>query len=329
MSLTAIIERIARNQYLRHVNYALIAALVLASLLATREAVKLLAGTPGRKAVLLSNAGNNTGMANAAGPEGKTSPLSHYADAIEKNVFGIEGQSLSTITREQLDAASVEKQQPTQATPTVKFRLMGTVAWSDATGYAFVIESGAEQKLYKNGQDIPGAGILKEVYPESVVMDFGGNSYEVVLESFTGDEAASAGTMASRRSPGRSKPRVARAGKDFSQFARRTGENEYVVNKRAIDESIQNPQNVLTDARLLPNMAGGAQNGFRISEIKRGGLYETLGLQNGDILLAVNDFQLASPESALQAFTTLQGSSSIKLDVQRRGKKLKLQYNIR
>jgi len=328
MSYTSIIERIARNQYLRHINYALIAALVLASLLAARETIKLLAGTPGQRPGL-SDAGNEPGISNAAGPPGRPKKLSHYADAIEKNVFGIKGQTLSAITREQLNADSSAEKQSAQAAPSVTFKLMGTVAWSDASGYAFVIESGSEQKLYKNGQDIPGAGTLKEVYPESVVMDFGGSSYEVEIESFTGKKPAAAGAQPSRRPRGGRKPAVARAGKDFSQFARRTGENEYVVNKRAIDESIQNPQNVLTDARLLPNMAGGAQNGFRISEIKRGGLYETLGLQNGDILLSVNDFKLASPESALQAFTTLQGSSAIKLDVERRGKKLKLKYNIR
>jgi general secretion pathway protein C len=254
-------------------------------------------------------------------------PLSHYAPAIANNVFGIQGQNLSTITGEQLKQDIA----PAQVSPTVTFRLMGTVAWSDTTGYAFVIESGSEQKLYKNGKVIPGAGILKEIYPESVVMEFNGNEYEVLLEKFI-DKASSGAATGKAQRPGRAankRRRPAAGGKDFSQFARRTGENEFVVSKRAIDESIQNPQNILTDARLLPNMNKGAQRGFKVSEIKRGGLYEHLGLLNGDILLAVNDFKLSSPESALQAFTTLQGSSSIKLNIERRGKKIELKYNIR
>lgn len=326
MPFTSIIERLAHHHSLRYVNYALITALVLASLLALRETVKLVAGSSGQGTEQTVAAGEQ-GPDDAARLKDSPRPLSHFAPAISNNVFGIEGQSLSAITREQLSEAAGKKA-PAQASPTVKFKLMGTVAWSDATGYAFVAESGTVQTMYKNEQRIPGAGILKEVYPESVVMDFNGNEYEVQIESFTDSKGAPDRIANSRKRPPRRR-RPAAGGKDFSQFARRTGENEYVVNKRAIDESIQNPQNVLTDARLLPNMSGGSQNGFRVSEIKRGGLYETLGLKNGDILLAVNDFKLSSPESALQAFTTLQGSSSIKLDVERRGKKLNLKYNIR
>ena len=309
---------------MKYINYTLVAALVLASLLAVRETVMIVAGPPDLKAGA-GDAKDQQGSQEENEPRIK--PLSHYAPAIANNVFGIEGQSLSTITGEQLQQ---EETAPVQAAPSVTFKLMGTVAWSDAKGYAFVTESGSEQKLYKNQQTIPGAGVLMEVYPESVVMDFNGNVYEVFLEKFNDTEGQGAAAGA-RQKPDRNDGtrRAAVGGKDFSQFARRTGDNEFVVSKRAIDESIQNPQNVLTDARLLPNMDKGAQVGFRISEIKRGGLYENLGLLNGDILLAVNDFQLSSPESALQAFTTLQGSSFIKLNIQRRGKKIELKYNIR
>jgi len=324
MPLVSLIERLASQQALKYVNYGLAAALLLASLLAARGTVKLLAGPPVLKPGTVDTDGRREEVEEKQ--QHLLRPLQHYSPVVEKNVFGIEGQSLSTITGAKAEASST----PQSVEPSVKFRLMGTVAWSDGTGYAFVTESGSEQKLYKAGQEIPGAGLLKEIYPDSVVMDFGGNLYDVSLESFTegspADTAAGA-SMRPRRTAERKRP--VSGGKDFSQFARRTGDNEFVVSKRAIDESIQNPQNVLTDARLLPNMDKGSQRGFRISEIKRGGLYENLGLLNGDILLGVNDFKLSSPESALQAFTTLQGSSSIKLDIERRGKKIELKYNIR
>ena len=321
MSLTLIIERIARHKALRYINHAFMAALLISCLLAVRETVNVFMGGRGQGQMSTGDASGKAELLGRAEAR-KARALSDYAAAVENNVFGIEGQKLTTITQQQLDSSA-----PVQVAPTVTIKLLGTVAWSDATGYAFVIESGTEQKMYKNGQDIPGAGVLSEVYPDMVVMDFNGNSYEVALESFTDEPRQRVPGRGARDS--RSQGRAQQNGRDFSQFARRTGENEYVVNKRAIDESIQNPQNVLTDARLLPNMVAGAQKGFRILEIKPGGLYETLGLLNGDVLLAVNNFRLSSPESALQAFTTLQGSSSISLEVERGGKNISLKYNIR
>ena len=313
MSVTAIIERMARHKALRYINYAFMAALLISCLLAVRETVSMFTASSGQ-----SVSGAEADSGDATADKLATKALSHYAPAVSNNVFAIEGQSLTTITGEQLNKAA-----PVEVNPTVLITLLGTVAWADATGYAFVIESGTEQKMYKSGQDIPGAGVLSEIYPDLVVMDFNGKTYEVQLQG-TED-----GAKPARPDRGRRKDRGRKTGKDFSQFARRTGENEYVVSKRAIDESIQNPQNILTDARLLPNMVAGAQKGFRVLEIKRGGLYENLGLANGDVLLAINDFRLSSPESALQAFTTLQGASSIKLEVERAGKKISLKYNIR
>lgn len=318
MSLVIAIERIARHRALKHVNRLLVAAIALSCLLSVREVVNI--------AFTDHTPPAQTGKAGAKAA-GKVAPLSNYNKAVSNNPFGIKGQTLSTITRQQLSSA--EDAQEASVTPTVEIKLLGTVAWSDGFGYVFVSEGGSEQKMYKSSQEISGAGTIAAVFPELVQMEFNGQSYEVLLEEFTEGNGKSK-AKASRKRPASGTPRDRKGGgKDFSQFARRTGDNEFVVSKQAIDESIQNPQNVLTDARLLPNMEGGKQNGFKVSEIKPNGLYQHLGLKNGDVLLEINSFKLASPESALQAFTALQGASSIKIELKRGGKNISLKYNIR
>ena len=134
--------------------------------------------------------------------------------------------------------------------------------------------------MYKQGQEIEGAGEIIGVYPDKITLRYAENEYSVELAALSaGSDRA---TASSRSRTPRSRTGKAKAGRDFSQFARRTNENEYVVSKRAIDESLQSPKNILTDARLVPNLIKGKQNGFKVMEIKKGGLYETLGLTNGD-----------------------------------------------
>lgn len=329
MTLSPLIERFAGHQALKYVNYSLGAMLVFSTLFTVREAVNTF--FMGDVPELSSEA---KAPASAADKKPGSRTLSRFAPAVSNNVFGIAGQELTEISAESagtIDAA--QNAGPAQTAPEVAISLLGTVAWADNTGYAFVHGSDREQQMYKSGQEIPGAGILTEVYPDRVVMEYADNQYEVLLDELKESSDSSARRSRANISRASKNKRVKdtrkTGGKDFSKFARRTGKNEFAVSKRAIDETINNPQNVLTDARLLPNTVGGAQKGFKVTEIKSGGLYEHLGLTNGDILLAVNKFKLDSPESALQAFTTLQGASKINIELERRGKKIDLKYNIK
>ena len=124
--------------------------------------------------------------------------------------------------------------------------------------------------------------------------------------------------MGSSRRPGKIK-----------DFARKTEEGSYILDQKAIQAALEKPRQIMTDARLLPHMVDGKQEGFVIREIKPGGVYQSLGLRNGDILLRVNEFGLSNPETALQAFTALRGMDRLELDVVRGGSKMSLTYDIR
>ncbi len=71
------------------------------------------------------------------------------------------------------------------------------------------------------------------------------------------------------------------------------------------------------------------QEGFTLSEVRPGGVYHTLGLKNGDILLGVNGLELSDPASALQAFTAIKGANRIKVDIVRNGSPMTLRYTLR
>jgi general secretion pathway protein C len=79
----------------------------------------------------------------------------------------------------------------------------------------------------------------------------------------------------------------------------------------------------------MPNIVDGKQKGFVLSEVKAGGIYQSLGLQNGDILLRINEYTISSPEAALQTFTALKGMDRVQLDIIRNGAKMTMTYQIK
>ena len=85
----------------------------------------------------------------------------------------------------------------------------------------------------------------------------------------------------------------------------------------------------MTDARLLPSIKDGKVEGFKVSEVKPNGIFGTVGIKDGDVLLRINDFAIDSPDKAIQSFVTLKGQSRIKLDLIRDGQPTTLNYDIR
>ena len=101
------------------------------------------------------------------------------------------------------------------------------------------------------------------------------------------------------------------------------------MDQKAVQYAIDNPTQIMTDAKLIPNMVKGKQEGFTLREVRKNGLYDSLGMQNGDVLLRVNNFNISSPESALQAFTALKGMDKVQLDIVRNNNRMTMNYQIK
>ncbi|HJV35606.1 PDZ domain-containing protein, partial [Geomonas sp.] len=112
-------------------------------------------------------------------------------------------------------------------------------------------------------------------------------------------------------------------------LAAQTSAGNYVVDQRALNAALDNIGQAMTDARLLPSVKDGKVEGFRVSEVKPQGIFGTIGIRNGDVLLRINDFPIDSPEKAIQSFASLKGQSRIKLDLIRDGQPTTFNYDIR
>lgn len=231
----------------------------------------------------------------------KKMQLMDYSLILKNNPFGFPGgeiRQLTTSTNVTVSQADII--------------LLGTVVGPKEFSYGVFKDKSGMQEIFKIGESVFGLGMLSKVEKDKVAVRQGGNTIEILLEDVRIKELK-------KQTPG-STPST-------STFAQKTGIDTYIVDQRKIQEALANPTQMMGDARLRPN--AGKEGGFILSEVKPGGIYQSLGLQNGDIILRINEYDISSPERALQAFTALKGLDRVQLDIIRSGSKMTMTYQIK
>jgi len=300
--LSFLIMRLSFPRLVSFINIALLAALVVLSLVFVRDVISFALKKPLKESRSVEEADNQL-------KKQARRKLQDYAPILKNNVFGFPAGELKPLSSSSLST-------PVEIA-NVDIKLSGTVSWASGFGYAVVLDTSGQQEVYKTGDYIPGAGYLRRVDKDRIIIEAGRESVEIPLAEITVLKEVGRAARVSKRH-----------GK-FRRFARKTSEHSYIVDQKAIESALENPKQIMTDARLLPNMVEGRQEGFVIKEIKPGGIYQSLGLKNGDVLLRVNEFDISDPETALQAFTALKGMDRVELDILRNGSKITLTYLIR
>lgn len=224
------------------------------------------------------------------------SSLKDLEPIFKNNPFGFPGGELKAITATE-DSSSFE------------MKLVGTV--SGGLNYAIFLTKEGKQEVFKRGERIFESGSLEQVYKDRVIISSGGRKKEIPISDILTIETAKTKETAP------------------TSLVKRSGENSFVVNQEGILHAIENPSQLMTDARLQPNYVNGRQEGFMLREVRNGGIYQSLGLQNGDVLLRINNYDITNPEIALQALTALKGMDRVDLDVIRNGTRMTLNYQIR
>ncbi len=192
-------------------------------------------------------------------------------------------------------------------------KLMGTISGSTEYSYAVFVGIDGKQSMVKKGESVFGAGELKTVEKYRAIINRNGQLIEIKMPDV--------------HAPGElDTVKDARA---VSGPVQLVGKGEYMIDQKAVKLALDNPTQIMTDAKLIPNMIKDKQEGFIVREVRKNGFYDSIGMQNGDVLLRVNDFNISNPENALQAFTALRGMDNIQLHIIRNNNRMTLNYQIR
>jgi general secretion pathway protein C len=191
--------------------------------------------------------------------------------------------------------------------------LIGTVSGSARNSYAIFVDKSGKQELVKVGEPVFGMGKLKRVDSDRAYITERGREIKIPMAEIL--------TIKEVNPPA--------GGTSTSDLARSVGKGMFLVDQKKILHALENPNQLMTDARLQPNLVNGKQEGYILREVRNGGIYQSLGLQNGDALLRINEYNISNPENALQAFTALRGMDRVQVDIVRDGTKMTLTYQIR
>ncbi|MBI2487208.1 MAG: hypothetical protein HYW01_09670 [Deltaproteobacteria bacterium] len=101
-------------------------------------------------------------------------------------------------------------------------------------------------------------------------------------------------------------------------------EGVYEVDQKMLDELLSNPNELLTQARVIPQ-----EDGLRFFAIRPNSVFFKIGIRNGDILHKINEVELSNVENALNLFEELRGQSKFNINLTRRGQKLTYEYTVK
>jgi len=241
----------------------------------------------------------------------RTEDLSFYAPILTSGLFGKAAQGpLTPITNAPAAAQAAAATAPTE------LMLLGTVVGSFRETFALVRHTTKqEERVFRLGDMVFDAGRLAEVGRERAFIVINSKKIELLTPM---TPPASTPTGPAPSGPANKATVVAS-----------TGAGSYVIDQRALNATLDNPAQAMSDARLLPSQKDGKVEGFRASEVKQNGLFAMIGIKNGDVLLRLNDFPMDSPDKALQSFIALKGQNRLKLDLIRDGQPQTFNYEIR
>jgi general secretion pathway protein C len=223
-------------------------------------------------------------------------PADAYRVIPERNLFG-------TTTKAVADKQAVAVQQDIA----LLIDLKGTVAGEAKYGFAVIEEKGQKkQRLVKTGDVVAGAKVVRI---NRNAVDFLVGEQKRTLKIAETKEAPILPTAARAALP----PPPAAAG-------------SIAVNRSEISAGLQDMGSMLRQAQVRPYFNAGVPDGFMVTNIQQGSLYQRMGIVDGDIIQGVDNRKIQTADDMMTLFNTLKGASGMALTVKRRGNQETLNY---
>ncbi len=184
------------------------------------------------------------------------------------------------------------------------FRLVGTFLDETAPIAIIMNPKSSEQDVFSVGENLFDEAKLIQINAESVEIERGGQKELLYLDE--GGTATSSSTTSEAPKAG----------------------GLVKVDSKKLDEALDNLPQLLTQARAVPYFQNGQSVGLRLFAIKKGSMFDEIGLKNGDILKDINGSSLADITQAIKLFERLREEKSINLNLERGKNPVAYQYEI-
>jgi general secretion pathway protein C len=190
------------------------------------------------------------------------------AQVANKNLFGT------------ANAPAPEKTQEL-ATSRLNLKLIGVLAHTPAEKALAIISSGSgKENVFGIGEKLPGNATLVEVYPYYIVIERQGRREKIELPKDSNISLASSSPSRNTRSP-----------------ARATSSNQAIPPTRARQirqDFLSNPGKVMNLVNISQERQNGKLLGYKVNPKGDPSLFYELGLQDGDVITAVNGIPISN-----------------------------------
>jgi general secretion pathway protein C len=208
---------------------------------------------------------------------------------------------IAAIVNAHLFGVAAQSGDPSDApATTANLTLAGTLAGREPEqGWAIIGATGQAARVYATGASLPGGAKLFAVYPDRVILDRSGSRESLLLPRLAGG----AGGGAAPRAAGL--PPVAAPNASIADSVRQL--------------LVQNPSAGAELLRPQPVFAGGSLRGYRVYPGRNRAQFAGLGLQPGDLVMAVNGAALDDPNRGLEILRGVGQGSAVTLTIERGG----------
>ncbi len=236
----------------------------------------------------------NNGSSSITTDNSQPNQLQDYGIITERNLFF---STLKAVNDKQSEGGLMDSDENF-----MNIDLKGTVACNSSFGFIFIEERDShKQKLYRIGDNIGSAKLIKITRNTATLRSDG---REITLKV----KAMIEGSLLPN-SPGRATSR------------------NMTLSKKTVSENLNDLKSIMNQAVVRPFLNEGMQEGLIISNIASNSLYEKMGLQNGDIIIDINNKPVQSTDNLLQTVNLIQSGGSVTLNVKRNGRIETINYS--
>lgn len=199
------------------------------------------------------------------------------------------------------DVTVVKTPVPAQAPETrLKLVLRGAFASDDRQlARAIIADPRGKEEHYSVGDTLPGNAELSEVHPDKVILKRGGRFETLRLP----DERSAGGSRAAGNAASARATRQARPAERLKSLRR---------------DLKKNPKSLYGLVRATPKKdEAGNMVGYTLQPGRDPQLFQTMGLQDGDVVTGINEIQLDSLANGMKALKSAEAGNTVTMTVQR------------
>lgn len=220
------------------------------------------------------------------------------------NLFGVQSEAPEAPAEQVTDAPQTS----------LNLTLTGVVASSIVEDAAAIIENKGTQMVYGLGEKIEGTNVtLHQVQNDRVIIKNGSRNETLMLDGLDYEKA----NKQRQRSTNRQRNMTPSNPPPTQESA--TLSREAVEATAALREE---PASFTDFISISPKSADGQLVGYQVQPGKNPSLFQSAGLQSGDVIVQINGYDLTDSQQTMTAMNELRSAQSIELTLDRGGEYL-------